>query len=480
MNEYRTKSMTTRAQQLSGKWFKDVDPKSFSRLLSTVSDVALVVDKNGVIRDLATQSSVFKAEDVNDWVGSRWADTVTTESKTKVEELIKAASGNAPKKWRQVNHPSLKSTIDIPVEYCAYALGQQDRILAFGKELSSASKLQQRLVASQQTAEQDYSRLKLTETRYRALFQMSTEAVVIVDADSLKISELNPSAAKLIGGNANRVLNRSILDIIKEKSRPSFEKLIQEAQNSPESKQKTVELAKGKKKCIANVSLFRQERGSFLLIRLMSADGAENLRSSDEEFLEIVGLLPDGFVVTDEHRRILLANKAFVDLTELATEDQVKGQYVDRWLGGSRIDADLLFANMREYGSVHRFATVIEGELGSQRDIEISAVAIESTEEPRFGLSMRTVPQRSVKASHIEKSLPRSVQQMTELVGRVPLKDLIRDTTDIIERLCIEAALELTDDNRASAAEILGLSRQSLYVKLRRYGIIDSDQPNLS
>ena len=64
---------------------------------------------------------------------------------------------------------------------------------------------------------------------------------------------------------------------------------------------------------------------------------------------------------------------------------------------------------------------------------------------------------------------------MTELVGRVPLKDLVRETTDIIERMCIEAALKITGDSRASAAEMLGLSRQSLYVKLRRYGIGDID-----
>ena len=47
----------------------------------------------------------------------------------------------------------------------------------------------------------------------------------------------------------------------------------------------------------------------------------------------------------------------------------------------------------------------------------------------------------------------------------------MRESTDVIEALCIEAALELTHDNRASAAELLGLSRQSLYAKLRRYGI---------
>ena len=62
---------------------------------------------------------------------------------------------------------------------------------------------------------------------------------------------------------------------------------------------------------------------------------------------------------------------------------------------------------------------------------------------------------------------------MTELVGRLPLKDIVRETTDLIEQLCIEAALELTGDNRASAAEMLGLSRQSLYIKLRRFGLIE-------
>ena len=65
------------------------------------------------------------------------------------------------------------------------------------------------------------------------------------------------------------------------------------------------------------------------------------------------------------------------------------------------------------------------------------------------------------------------MEQLTELIGRVPLKDLVRDATDAIERLCIEAALRLSGDNRASAAEMLGLSRQSLYVKLHRYGLGD-------
>jgi DNA-binding NtrC family response regulator len=61
------------------------------------------------------------------------------------------------------------------------------------------------------------------------------------------------------------------------------------------------------------------------------------------------------------------------------------------------------------------------------------------------------------------------------VVAFVPLKNLVRETTDLIERPCIEAALDLTRDNRASAAEMLGLSRQGLYAKLRLYGLGDFD-----
>ncbi len=53
----------------------------------------------------------------------------------------------------------------------------------------------------------------------------------------------------------------------------------------------------------------------------------------------------------------------------------------------------------------------------------------------------------------------------------MPLKEIVGETVDLIEKLCIEAALKLTKNNRASAADMLGLSRQSLYVKMRRFGL---------
>jgi DNA-binding NtrC family response regulator len=71
--------------------------------------------------------------------------------------------------------------------------------------------------------------------------------------------------------------------------------------------------------------------------------------------------------------------------------------------------------------------------------------------------------------------MPRSVEQLRELVGRVSLKELVRESADLIERLCIEAALDVSGNNRASAAQLLGLSRQGLYSKLRRHGLAEFD-----
>jgi DNA-binding NtrC family response regulator len=69
-----------------------------------------------------------------------------------------------------------------------------------------------------------------------------------------------------------------------------------------------------------------------------------------------------------------------------------------------------------------------------------------------------------------------SVAQLSQLVGRMPMKEIVGETSTMIERMCIQAALELTQNNRASAAEMLGLSRQSLYVKLHRYGMVAEDE----
>jgi transcriptional regulator PpsR len=246
-----------------------------------------------------------------------------------------------------------------------------------------------------------------------------------------------------------------------------------------------VRLADVGREFVLSASLFRHEQSAHVLIRLVPVDRQHLLaeqRHGHSAIPEIIANLPDGFVVVDADRRILAANASFLEMAQLVTEDQVRGEPIDRWIGRIGVDVDVLIANLREHGAVRKFASVVRGEYGVAVEVEIAAVHVPGDDGACYGLVMRKSEPLRESNTKRNRALSRSVEQLTELVGRVPLKELVRETTDIIERLCIEAALELTSDNRASAAEILGLSRQSLYVKLRRYGLgeLDTDREGMN
>jgi transcriptional regulator PpsR len=229
---------------------------------------------------------------------------------------------------------------------------------------------------------------------------------------------------------------------------------------------------------VVTASLFRDEGGVACLVRIAQPAGepaSGELPKLKAKLLKLMESAPDGFVVTGADARIITANATFLELVQLPTEEQARGEPLSRWLGRSGVDLDILIANLRQHGSVRLFASLVRGELGEPADVEISAVTVMNGGMPCFGFSIRDVGRRLQREPRIEKALPRSLENLTELIGRVALKDLVREATDVIERLCIEAALNVTGDNRASAAEMLGLSRQSLYVKLRRYGLGDPE-----
>ena len=79
-------------------------------------------------------------------------------------------------------------------------------------------------------------------------------------------------------------------------------------------------------------SVFRQENAAHVLVRLTpTAANASVWLKSRSSLFDVVQKLPDGFVVTDMDRRVLTANTAFIELTQLATEEQVRGELIDRW-----------------------------------------------------------------------------------------------------------------------------------------------------
>ena len=456
-----------------------LDAQTAATLVATASDIALVLDRDGVIRDLAFQRADLshELEGAGEWFGRPWSDTVSPDSQPKVVKLLREAEANVASGWRQLTHQTPQGR-GVPILYAAVKLGDGERIVALGRDLRAVSALQQRLVDAQMSMERDYAKLRFAETRYRLLFQSSKEPVVILDGGSHRILEANPAAGVLLDAGAKRAVGRLLADMFEPPDRTVVQAFLAELRASGRADDVEATLS-GRGRFVVSATQFRQETSALILIRLSPLAGDARAagtgtggRASEGERLTAAFLeaSPDGVVLTDGAGTILAANPSFAGMVQAA--DGARGAALDQWLGRPGVDFNVLMANLRQHGTVRLFATTLNGG-GAPLDVEASAAAIGTGKAATYGFTLRDVGRRIAATPRSGQGLPHSAEQLADLIGRVPLKELVRETTDVIEKLCIEAALELTGDNRASAAEILGLSRQSLYVKLRRFGFAD-------
>jgi len=453
-----------------------LDAETVAGLIVASADIALVLDRRGVVRDLAVPNAELLAELGADWIGKSLIDLVTVDSKPKIE-LLMADLGGGQLRARQVNHP-LADGRTVPIVYTLSPLDAEGRCVAQGRDLRAIAALQQRLIEAEQSLERDYTRLRLAETRYRLLLQSIGDAVLTVDVATQKVTELNPVAMRLFGEEAKRLIGRPLAEGFGGSSARAVTEWLGRLRTAGRVEPLRVRPLAASRDSRLNGLLFRHENASHALLRLEplgEAAAAREPPAAEITLAEIARRLPDAIVVTGPDGRIVTTNRAFLDLVQMATDEQVRNESLERWLGRPGVDLGVLVANLKQHGTVRLFATTLRGEYGAVTDVEISAVSVNDGGSACLGFSIRNVDRRRPSEARPSRELPRSVEQLTELVGRVSLKELVRETTDVIERLCIEAALELTRDNRASAAEMLGLSRQSLYVKLRRYGLGDLD-----
>ena len=453
-----------------------LDATTAATLVATSADVALVLDRDGVIQDMSVQTSdlSMELEGFGRWLGRPWSDTVSADSQRKVETLLREADTRPASTWRQLTHQTIAGR-DLPILYSAVKLGSNGHIVALGRDLRTVAALQQRLVDAQMSMERDYAKLRFAETRYRLLFQTANEPVLIVDAATQKIVEGNPAATALTEERGGRMIGRPFVELFAATARTKVQAMIVELRGASRSEETTAVLEGGRPVGV-HAAVYRQEGATMILARLLPvastpAAGAETAEP-DHRMLDFLRISPDAFVLADSSGTVLSANPSFAAMIQVEDADALRGQPLEKWFGRAGVDLDVVLANLRQHGIVRLYATTLRGEAGATIDIEASAVALGRGKAASFGFAIRDVGRRVTPQTR-SRELPRSADQLTDMIGRVPLKEMVRETTDVIEKLCIEAALELTGDNRASAAEVLGLSRQSLYVKLRRYGLAE-------
>ncbi|MEE4660937.1 MAG: transcriptional regulator PpsR [Halieaceae bacterium] len=452
-----------------------MDHAASGELLREIADFCLLLAADGSISDLTVHTQDAVTALSSDWIGRDWRESVTPDSRVRAEALLSEAHAEPGQvAIGDVSH-ALNDGTEMLVRYRALRPADSEHVILIGEDMRSEANLRQQLMNAQQALELDYWRLRQIETRYRRLFDMVSDAILVVDGESMRITEANARATQLLTSDQETIAGQPFPLGLDRKAERNVRSALEEARVSGRATATDVTTLDGERTLDIGVSFLKQGDESRFLLRISdTAGGAYNQGAgtpSEAILQESLPIAPDAILITDPDGRIITANRKFLELAQVVSEDQVAGQLADRWLGRSGVDLSVLLTNLRRNDSVKLFGTTLHGEQGSIADVEISAAGLSSSSGQCLAFFIRDVGRRVAVEHPTAAKLPRSIEQITKRVGRVPLKDLVRESTDVIEALCIEAALELTHDNRASAAELLGLSRQSLYAKLRRYNI---------
>ena len=469
----RVDSMPHRALEGASDVLKALSPAEAKLLMAAAADIVLVVDGDLIVRDLAYRDPTLTDYAPGDWIGRPFADCVTPESADKARALVSGALGGRVLVGRQVNHPNVADTraqaTDLAVTYRAVSVGRTKHYLLLGTDMRPVTELQSRLVRTQLDLDRDIRSLREAETRYRLLFALADAPLLIVDQERQTVLDANEPAGTLFDRPTRKLIGMTLPSLFARQEQTAVAAALANIGARGRADRIEGQIAKGDGSVAFSVEPYREIGGNQLLVRGLLGDAAEAPEQSGGSLRAVIAAMPDGVLVIDRGGYVIDANEAALDFVRLASRDRLIGRRADRWVGGTPVDMQVLLSNLREEGSVRRFATVVRDELGGQTAVDISATHATNGSDPVYGLVLR-------EAMSFEPEVePQAygTSQFTDLVGRVSLRDLVRDTADIIEKLCIEEALRQTENNRASAADMLGLSRQSLYMKLKRYGLED-------
>jgi transcriptional regulator PpsR len=179
--------------------------------------------------------------------------------------------------------------------------------------------------------------------------------------------------------------------------------------------------------------------------------------------------MSDAVAFADAGGRIEDVNDAFLSLADADDPSEIRGRDLSAYLARGGVDLRALTDDDRPGIYATRFVSTY----GVRVPVEIAATPLDAGGR---AFVIRDASGAGALRDPGGDAMGETAGDMAELVGAMPLRDIVASMTDVIEKQCIARAVDLTDNNRVAAAEMLGLSRQSLYVKLRKYGLLNRDE----
>ena len=452
-----------------------IAPEILGDIIAQVSDVGIVIDETGKVVSVLMNSTSAGFEQIVSLEGRDIREFLTVESVAKFDERIQSfieSDGNV--RPVELNHGDEKTKHDLPVRYSLHRVGPDGAILMLGRDLRPIAEMQNQLVQSQIALERDIETHREYDMRFRVLMENTSECFVFLTSHNGRIVDINAAAASALGADRETLINSSLVEHLGVKKADTLvESLAAQAVTDSSVPVDVIHESTGQKIHIF-ASMFRVAGQRTILAKLDFV--GEDRKPADLLAVNLHGLYqasPDAMVFVADDGKILSANESFLDLLGVAHGATIRGTAFSDYLLRGSVDLKVMTENIGRSGKMRMYATKVAGPYGSPRSVEVAVSSIEaSSEKTVFAFVMRDA--NRVDVGRVQAPVAdESLESVVELVGSATLKEIVAETTNVIEKMCIETAVELTMNNRVAAAEMLGLSRQSLYVKLRKFDLLN-------
>ena len=426
--------------------------------VSLSSDIALVLDESGVITSVAQSGKEPVAPAASQWVGRSWADTVSGTMRRKVEAMLQDVASTGLARRREINHAGAGGA-EIPVAYTAIRLGAHGPVIAVGRDLRAIAAIQQRFLDAQQDLERGYWKARRAETQERQLYQVLTDAVLVVDAGSLHIVSANRAAAMRLA-SAGTLVGRTVDELFDARSRGPVGELMVAARSAGQPVELRARIAGDPVTTSVAATPFRAGDEQRLLVRL---------RTSGSPLAPAAGALErEAAVVADSSGCMLTCDAAFTALLQAADDTVLVGKPLSDWLGEQPEQIAALLQEVRHSGLAEREAMTLR--VGNRPTVQVSATWLTEGDQECIGLVLRLTTPHVAELSEAQAAFAEVWTRLSDQLGTIPLPEMLRQATALAEQHFIRIALQRSAGDVAAAATLLGVSRDSLAQRQRRDG----------
>ena len=452
----------------------NLDQAATADLISRLCDFAIVISRDGEIIQTMTSPFLVPRLDMSSWKGRRFTDTLTKESVPKFEtRLAEFKAGQKDIRPVELNHRATDQQAELPVRYTYHSAASDGSTLLLGSDLRPVAEMQQQLVEAQIALESDYDARREHEIRLRVLMDSSDVATVFISLDTGAISSCNSAAEVLLGRSRNELIDTYFAMEFAEEGQTGLIDRMVTAASDASMGAILAKSAQGGRSYRIDATLFRGTSSQMLLCKIEPEESTQE--PVDQLATHLVSFFHKGvdpIVFVNMSGQILSVNEAFVSLANVTHAQTLNGRSMSEFFSRGSVDLNVILESARRNGKMRLYSTKILNEHGDERPVEISTTQIRTEREPICVLLLRNARRVETISTPTSQMSEAEINSVVELIGSQSLKDIVARSTDVVEKMCIETAIGMTSNNRVAAAEMLGLSRQSLYVKLRKYDLV--------